>query len=252
MKRQKIRKAIIFISFLLFPATFYYLSPYLIIDGTLNGIITGSFLFFTLLFISSLFLGRAFCGWLCPAGGAQDIILDINGKKIRKGNIIKWMIWIPWVSVIVILAVKNGGYHTVDPFYQTTYGFSIGNVYALITYLLVLMLIVVPAFIFGRRSFCHSICWMAPFMIIGRKIRNLIKLPALQLSSQPSTCVHCHSCTNTCPMSLPVEDMVTSAKMENTECVLCGKCVDGCKSGSIRYEFGRQVKNKRNKDHSRG
>lgn len=236
-KRQKLRKTLIFLSFLLFPATFYYLSPYLIVDGTINGVISGSFCFFTLLFISSLVVGRAFCGWLCPAGGAQDMVMDINQKKITKGNIIKWIIWIPWISVIVALAVKNGGYRSFDPFYQTTYGFSIGNVYALITYLLVLMLIVVPALAVGRRSFCHSICWMAPFMMIGRKIRNILRLPALQLASEPNSCVHCHTCTHHCPMSLPVEDMVTNKTMENTECVLCGKCVDGCKSGSIRYEF---------------
>ena len=124
--RQKIRKTLILISFLFFPATFFYLSPYLIIDGTLKGIISGSFLFFSLLFISSLFLGRAFCGWICPAGGAQNIVIHINDRKIKKGNIIKWLIWVPWIITIVLLAIKNGGYQKVDPLYQTTYGFSIG------------------------------------------------------------------------------------------------------------------------------
>lgn len=241
-KRQKTRKTLLFISFLFFPATFYYLSPYLIIDGTIKGVITGSFLFFVLLFVSSLLVGRAFCGWVCPAGGAQESILTINSKKITKGNLIKWIIWIPWMSAIVALAIKNGGYQSVDLFYQTTFGFSIGNVFSLIIYLLVLMLIVAPALIFGRRSFCHSICWMAPFMMIGRKLRNLLHLPSLQLASDSESCMHCHSCTTNCPMSLPVEDMVVKSSMENSECILCGECVDGCNSGSIRYEFKRPIK----------
>ena len=120
-KRQKLRKTLLFISFLIFPATFYYFSPYLIIDGTLKGIISGSFVLFTLLFVSSLFLGRAYCGWVCPAGGVQDILMEVNDRKIKKGNIIKWLIWVPWVSVIIILAIKKGGYDKIDPFYQTTY-----------------------------------------------------------------------------------------------------------------------------------
>ena len=121
-RRQRIRKTIILISFILFPATFYYLSPYLIIQATLNGIIAGSFILFLLLFFSSLLLERAFCGWVCPAGCVQDFILPINNRKIKKGNIIKWIIWVPWILAIILLAIKNGGYKQIDPFYQTTFG----------------------------------------------------------------------------------------------------------------------------------
>ena len=48
MRRQKIRKALIIISLLLFPVIINYLSPYIIIDGALHGIINGSFITFTL------------------------------------------------------------------------------------------------------------------------------------------------------------------------------------------------------------
>lgn len=236
-RRQRIRKTLLIITFLLFPAIFYYLSPYLIIDGTLKGIISGSFIYFFLLLTSALFLGRAYCGWVCPASGIQDNIIQINDRKIVKGNIIKWIIWIPWVSFIFILAIRRGGYIKIEPFYQMTYGLSIGNVYALITYLLVLALIVIPAFLIGRRSFCHSLCWMAPFMIIGRKLRNFVKLPSLQLHSIPEKCTNCHTCATNCPMSLPVEVMVSTNRMEHTECLLCGTCVDGCKSNAIEFEF---------------
>jgi len=236
-KRQKIRETLIIISFLFFPVTFYYVSPYLIIEGTIKGIISGSFLSFSLLFVSSLFLGRAFCGWVCPGGGVQDIVMKINNRTIKKGNIIKWIIWVPWIATIVLLALKNGGYQKVNPLYQTTFGFSIGNVYALFSYLVVLTLIVLPAFLFGKRTFCHSLCWMAPFMILGRKLRNLIKIHSLQLVSNPANCIQCHTCASNCPMSLPVEEMVNAKNMENSECVLCGTCVDGCKSRSISFEF---------------
>jgi polyferredoxin len=238
-KRQKIRRSILIITFLLFPAIFYYLSPYLIIEGTLKGIISGSFIYFILLFLSALTLGRAYCGWACPASGIQDNIMHINDRKILKGNIIKWIIWTPWISIIIMLAIRQGGYSMVDPFYQTTYGLSIGNVNSLITYLLVLALIVIPAFVIGRRSFCHSLCWMAPFMIIGRKLRNLVKLPSLKLIPIPENCTNCHTCTSSCPMSLPVEDMVENKRMEHSECILCGTCVDGCKSKAIEFDFNR-------------
>lgn len=243
-RRQRIRKIFLIITFLLFPAIFYYLSPYLIVQGTIEGIITGSFLTFALMFISSLLLGRAYCGWVCPASGIQEEIMKVNERKIKKGNFIKWLIWIPWISFIVVLAIRNGGYNKIDPFYQTTYGFSIANIGALFTYLAVLTLIVLPAFLIGRKSFCHHFCWMAPFMILGRKIRNIIKIPSLQLISSPDNCVSCHTCTNNCPMSLPVDKMVKENKMENAECILCGTCIDGCKSEAIEYNFGNKQRKK--------
>lgn len=239
-RRQKIRRILLIILFLFFPATFYYFSPYLIIDGTINGIVSGSFILFFLMFVSSLLLGRAFCGWVCPAGGAQDFIMQVNNRDVKKRKYIKWIIWIPWIISIIALAVKNGGYQKIDPFYQTTFGLSIGNVYALITYLLVLSLIAVPALLVGKRSFCHHICWMAPFMILGRKISNLIRIPSLKLTSFPGKCTNCHTCTTHCPMSLPVEEMVKINKMENQDCILCGSCVDGCKSKAIKFDFGQK------------
>ena len=234
--RQKIRLGIILFSFFLFPVTFYYLSPYLIVQATTEGIINGSFIIFSLLFLSSLILGRAFCGWVCPAAGCQETISRVREKKVLKGNWLKWIIWIPWISVIIILAVQNKGYAKIDFFYQTTYGFSVSDIYSAITYICVLLLVVLPAFIIGNRSFCHHLCWMAPFMIIGRKISNSFKWPALRLTADSDQCTHCQTCTDHCPMSLPVDKMVASNKMENTECILCGSCIDGCPQSVIHYK----------------
>lgn len=239
--RQKIRKGLILFTFLLFPGLFYYMSPYLIIEATKNGIINGSFIMFSLMFLSSLIFGRGFCGWLCPAAGCQEAIFAARSKRITKGNAIKWIIWIPWISAIVVLAFRNRGYDKIDFFYQTTYGFSIGNVSALIVYFIVLFLIVAPAYIVGKRSFCHHLCWMAPFMILGRKINNISKWPSLRITASPERCGHCHTCTNNCPMSLPVEAMVGRGNMENTECVLCGTCVDGCQNNAIKYAFFKRA-----------
>ena len=235
--RQKIRLGIILFSFFLFPVTFYYLSPYLIVQATSEGIINGSFIVFSLLFLSSLVLGRAFCGWVCPAAGCQETISRVREKRVLLGNWIKWIIWIPWISVIIILAVQNSGYDKIDFFYQTTFGFSVSNIYSAITYVFVLLLIALPSFIVGKRSFCHHICWMAPFMIVGRKIRNVCNWPALRLVADNDQCTQCQTCTNHCPMSLPVSEMVETNKMENTECVLCGSCIDGCPHSVIHYQI---------------
>ena len=228
------------ISFFLFPAIFFYLSPVLILEASSKGIINGSFVSFILLFIFSLFLGRAYCGWVCPAAGCQEAIFAARDKEVTGGYLLKWIIWVPWICAIIYFAFRSGGYRKLDFFYQTKYGLSISNVESFIAYLIVLfVLIVIPAFIAGKRSFCHHLCWMAPFMILGRKIRNSLCLNSLQLRVEPDLCRHCQVCSHHCPMSLPVEDMVNQDKMENAECILCGTCVDVCKHGVISYNWGK-------------
>ena len=49
---------------------------------------------------------------------------------------------------------------------------------------------------------------MAPFMILGRKVRNLFRWPALRLKAELDKCINCKKCTANCPMSLDVNGMV--------------------------------------------
>ena len=238
--RQKIRRGIILVSFFLFPATFYYLSPVLIVEASSNGIINGSFIVFLFLFLGSFFLGRGYCGWVCPAAGCQESIFPVRSRQVIKGGYIKWVIWVPWIITIIILGLESGGYHQVDFLFRTNHGLSVSDLPSFLAYILVLfLLIVLPAFLFGKRSFCHHICWMAPFMILGRKMSKHLHFSALRLKSNSEICKHCHTCSENCPMSLPVEEMVNRNKMENKECILCGTCVDGCEQGAIKYDWGK-------------
>lgn len=207
--------------------------------GAQQGIISGSFILFCLLLLTSLFIGRAFCGWVCPAGGLQECCFAVSDKKARGGraNWIKYFIWVPWVSVIVITAILAGGLRKIDPLYQTRYGISVSEPGAYIIYFAVVGLIVIPSFAAGKRAFCHYICWMAPFMVIGTKIRNLFRWPALRLKADEDKCINCKACTKNCPMSLDVNGMVQKGSMKDSECILCGTCVDVCPKEVIRYSF---------------
>jgi polyferredoxin len=243
--RQRIRKLLIILAFLSFPITMNFLSPYVIIDGASQGIINGSFIVFALMFVFSLFLGRLWCGWVCPAAGLQEMSEAVNRKAVdgRKINWIKWVVWIPWITMIAWTAVQAGGYHSVNMLLDTQNGISVaGNanrpiLYAYIIYYGVIALIFGLVALIGRRGFCHTACWMAPFMMIGRWLRNRLAWPSLRLKASAASCTNCMTCTRNCPMSLDVNAMVQAEKMENPECVLCGMCVDNCVSKSIKYTF---------------
>jgi ferredoxin-type protein NapH len=242
MKRLKVRKALVIISFLLFPLTIYYLSPYLIIMGAGEGIITGSFIVFIAMFLFSLFFGRLLCGWVCPVGGLQDCLMLANDKKAKGGrkDWIKYFIWAPWIILIGFAAAASGGLKKLDFLYMTFHGISISEPGAYIIYYVVLILVTVLSLIAGRRSFCHYVCWMAPFMVIGRKVSILLRLPSLGLKAEQDNCTHCRICSNKCPMSLEVDRMVEKGTMENPECILCGECTANCPKKVIHYTFQRK------------
>lgn len=241
MNRQKKRLAIAIVMAALFPIVYYYFSPYLVIMGAAEGIIAGDVLAFAGLFLTSLFVGRAWCGWACPAGAVQEFCSKANGKNYngKKRNLVKYFIWVPWLAIIAIMFVQAGGVKAVDPLYQTYYGISISDVQSAIMFIIILAAFSVFALAAGKRAGCHTVCWMAPFMIVGRKIRNAANWPSLQLQADQEKCINCKKCNRNCSMSLDVNAMVQQKSMENSECILCGACVDSCPKGVIKYAFSK-------------
>jgi polyferredoxin len=117
--RQRIRKALLLVSFLLLPITLYYFSPAIILGAAAEGVVNASLIVFAALFVLALVLGRLWCGWLCPTGALQDLAMPVNNKRTSsKINWIKWAVWIPWVGLIAFLAIRAGGYREVRPFYN--------------------------------------------------------------------------------------------------------------------------------------
>ena len=238
MKRQKVRKTLLLISMLIFPITLNYFSPYLIVQGSFEGILSGSGMLFLSMLFTSLILGRSFCGWLCPAGAIGEVCATIQDKPVGKRlRFMKYCIWVPWLSAIVFGFVHAGGLNNIDLVYYTDGGISVNAPAGYIIYFSVIALVVVLALTVGRRSFCHGVCWMAPFMVIGTFMRDKLHLPGLRLTARPEACIDCKACNRVCPMSLDVNGMVNKHDMRNSECILCASCADACPKGVLNVRF---------------
>ncbi|HEY9594174.1 MAG TPA: 4Fe-4S binding protein, partial [Spirochaetia bacterium] len=125
-RRQLARRVALIASLVLFPVTLYYFSPVLSLQGASMGIVSGSILVFGAQFLIALFLGRAFCGWACPAGAAQEIVLGFRGRRIRRRiGWIKWLVWAPWFVAILLMTLRAGGVRTVDFTWRTWHGISV-------------------------------------------------------------------------------------------------------------------------------
>lgn len=239
MKRQKVRLFVLLLALLFFPITIWYFSPYLIIMGATQGIITGSFIIFCLLFLTSIFTGRVFCGYLCPMSGLQECLSYVNDKKPKQGfrNYIKYVIWSIWIVGIALCFINQKNEIQINFLYQTDHGISVSNIYAYVIYYGVILFVLIPAVLFGKRVFCHYFCWMAPFMILGTKVRKVLHLPGLRIRAKKDECISCNKCNQKCPMALEVSQMAKKGEIISNECIQCGTCIDNCPKKVLYYSM---------------
>ena len=121
---------------------------------------------------------------------------------------------------------------------MTDHGISVSDIHNYVIYYGVLLILVLPALIHGRRAACHYICWMAPFMVIGSTVGRWLHLPQLHIEADTEQCIACGKCNKVCPMGLDVKQMVAEGVNANcTECIQCGACVDECPKKALKYRM---------------
>jgi polyferredoxin len=246
--RKKVRIVLTTLFLILFPAIFYYLSPVIPLAAASVGFVSGSLIIFGALFLFSLFFGRLFCSYVCPGGTIQDQVRKAKNRAFPRKyfNWIKYLIWVPWIVTLAYLFARSGGIQKISFTFQTDHGLSVSDISSLIIYLLVALVFFILPLIFGRRAACHTICWMAPFMILGKKVGKALHLPSLHISSNIDSCISCKKCTDSCPMSLPVEVLQKGGTIHSSDCILCGECVDVCPTNTLSFSFrSERTKNNR-------
>ena len=62
-----------------------------------------------------------------PAAGLQEPLF-VNARRVgSRADLVKWIIWVPWVALIVFAVWRAGGYRSVDPLYGTVGGISVAG-----------------------------------------------------------------------------------------------------------------------------
>lgn len=239
--RQRFRKGILLVSFVLYPLTFFILSPDLLLFGASERVVAGDIVFFAGLFLVSIAFGRLFCGWICPAGALQEACIAVNDRPAsRRLDKVKMIVFVPWIGSFVFLLVAAGGPERVDFLYAKAFGVPLAGAVERVMYIMTAAIVLLLSLVGGKRGLCHILCWVSPFMILGKRLRDMAGLPGLVLKADPAACSRCGACARACPMSLDVEALVPTALIAEDECILCGSCADSCPRSAIRFGFGRR------------
>ena len=236
--RQKIRKGILLLSFILYPLTYFVMSPDLLLFGASEGVLAGDIMFFAGLLIFSLFGGRLFCGWICPAGALQEYAFAVNNKNANnRFNWIKFVPFVPWIAFFFFLIASAGGIKQTGFFYKRAFGISIAGATEWVMYFGTVAIVLILSLASGKRALCHYLCWVSPFMIVGNWIRNKLHYPSVILKTAPARCNDCRACEKVCSMSLPVAELMKAGRINHSECILCGECADVCTRNVIFFSI---------------
>lgn len=239
--RQRLRRTLLAAFFLALPITLNYYSPYLMISGTAERVASFSLVFWSLVFVTSLVVGRSFCGWACPFNGLQQLWESVGVRGLRRVRflpLVKYVAWAAWVAAVGAIALSVGPWERFEPLYLTESGVSVTDAGNLITYFMLVGLTLAPAAL-GRRGFCRYLCPFGVWGIAGERIGHALRIPRLMLAADGIGCTSCGTCSRACPMQLEVDAMVAAGTMRRTECFMCESCVDACPRGVIRLRVGR-------------
>lgn len=210
--------------------------------GLSRGIINAGFVFWMLVFASTLLLGRAFCGWFCWFGGYQELVAWGIGDRFKiktPRRVLLYLGAIPFVSLglkvyyswIVnwlegVPASFSFNLANVEPWGGQQTGVSI--LITLVLYGPVLM------YVFGRRAWCRHLCPIGALLRVFSKVR----LATVRLTSDG--CIGCGTCNRVCDMEIDVlDELRTYGKVCSTNCTVCFKCTDECSQKAIAYTFRR-------------
>jgi polyferredoxin len=193
--------------------------------------------------LTTLLIGRLYCGWLCPFGAVTEFLFEIKkffetrykkslGKEIEIDiiedmPIVKFLRkyehiyrYIKYVLAVIILLFPAMIFLEPFQYMFLIYKINLVQMIYLITILLFCILFI--------RLWCRYFCPLGGFLSIVAKV-SLFKL------KMAKSCFHCEICKTVCPTNAIVEKD-KKLKIIYSECILCNKCRQSCGPKNITLE----------------
>jgi len=190
-----------------------------------------SYLFIGIPIVASIFMGRLFCGWVCPMGAVQHFIYrkellkkgqktDLNWRYHQILRYLKYLVLV--ILIVAVLITQEAVFKDIDPFKAL---FNLN--FTLLTPTLILIVILVAALFIGF-PFCKYLCPLGALLSLFSRI-SLFKV---KIGEKCTNCKACHTLYCDYRAIVPGEH---SPSIDRLECVSCGECISRCPHGAIDF-----------------
>ena len=180
----------------------------------------------------TIFLGRFFCGWLCPIGAILDIYrymlplkgLGKSGSVLSKflGNAGKY--FFSGAFIVLSYVCRYPVFCAVCPVRGVC---GAGRLRELGVSLLPVALVPLVLEADGGRSWCRHVCPIGGFLGL------LSALKPVGLKIDIEKCRNCRLCILKCRFDALTPEQLVKGQPKKSECVLCLECMDECRFGAI-------------------
>ena len=202
-----------------------------------------------IILIPTLFLGRFFCGWICPYGALHHFVgwvfsrrgakRQIEANRYRRAQHVKYYILTAMLVAAAFGTLQIGLLDPICLLYRSFTGSVIPAVsmtapslfgdyglhqgawlIGLLLFGLVAMNLVYPRF------FCRVLC------PLGALLGLLSRFSWWRIERDPNTCDGCDLCRLSCEGACDPQ-----ARLRKAECFVCFNCMEDCPEGAIRFAF---------------
>lgn len=205
-------------------------TKYFLLTGEIPAIHPAAMFLFLTFAGLSLFLRKAFCGWLCPVGTISELLWKFGRDTFRRNWTLPRGLDIPLRSLKYILmglflyAVGSMSAEAIGAFLYSPYGIvadvKMLNFFRYMsTATAVTVGVLLVASIFVRNFWCRYLC---PY---GALMGLVALLSPLRIRRNEARCIDCAKCAKACPAGLAVDKLV---QIRSAECIGCMECVAVC------------------------
>ncbi len=192
-----------------------------------------------------LALGRLWCGWACPFGALQDLIMRLRRRKdVIKLPPFPWLKYLSLVGIMIAAGIiaetafckvcPSGSLFAAIPhellpsestpadviLFQPSQEPQIGTFFYVHLATLALSLVL---FVIIGRFWCRYLCPLGAIFGVFNRIS------ILKIRLDESRCTGCKKCLSNCPASFKeVESIGVSS-----DCIQCGKCIESCPTKAL-------------------
>ncbi|MBP5534258.1 MAG: 4Fe-4S binding protein [Alphaproteobacteria bacterium] len=180
------------------------------------------------IWISILFVGVFFCGWICPFGALQDWIgwvakkihlprFKIPQKYQQYVQLCRYFLY--GLSMMnITLGFLNARFFFGHSAMKGMWDWVNGSV--MITFLILTL--------FTDRPFCNYFCMKGASLGVWSVLRPF------GIARDEKKCIHCHLCDKVCPMNICVE---RTNFLRHPNCINCMQCMCKCPKNCIKFKL---------------